>query len=349
MVGERNSRMRKPGKNSAVKLSDIAVRTGVSQSTVSRVLNNQPGISETTRDTVLSTLRELGYKAEAFGALNPESDSRIRIDVVICPLPEQKNPMGMECYTTIIGSIRGEIDPEEVNLRLNIVTSGAAEQPFPGDAAGVLLVETPSDELIRQLKSAGIPFVILSSNRRDTDEDLITVDKFTESIRVCDYLLKRGIRRIGMVMPEIDVIYAEGFRCGAARRGVTLRDEDIRFAPNTDLGSFIAPIHHMLNAAPSLPEALVFASYDAANLCEEMLKLKKLRVPEDIVLVAFTDHERPGYEHYISVHMNTAEMSRLALERLLRKIEEPERPGYRIVVPMQIEDTQTRKPQKQSQ
>lgn len=335
--------MKRPGKNSAVKLSDIAIRTGVSQSTVSRVLNNQPGISETTRDTVLSTLRELGYKAEAFGALNPESDSRLRIDVVICPLPEQKNPMGMDCYTMIIDSIRGEIAPEEVNLSLNIATPGATEPPFRSDAAGVLLVGTPSDELMRQLKSADIPFVIFSSNRRDTDEDLVTTDKFTESIGVCDFLFERGIRRIGMVMPDIDVIYAEGFRCGAARHGVTLRDEDIRFAPNTDLGSFLAPIHRILDAAPSLPEALVFASYDAANLCEEMLKLKNLRVPEDVVLVAFTDNEHPGYEHYISVHMDTAEMSRLALERLLRKIREPERPGYRIVVPMRIQDIQPRK------
>lgn len=341
--------MRKPEKNSAVKLSDIAIRTGVSQSTVSRVLNNQPGISETTRDTVLSTLRELGYKAEAFGALNPESDFRLRIDVVICPLPEQKNPMGIECYTTIIDSIRGKIDPEEVNLWLNIATPGTAKPPFRSDAAGVLLVGTSSDELMRQLKEAGIPFVILSNNRRDANEDLVTTDKFTESIRVCDFLLERGIRRIGMVVPDIDLIYAEGFRCSAARHGVTLSDEDIWFARNTDLASFIAPIHKMLDAAPNLPQALIFASYDAANLCEEMLKLKNLRVPEDVVFVAFTDHECPGYEHYISVHMNTAEMSRLALERLLRKIEEPGRLGYRIVVPMQIQDIQTGKPENQPQ
>ncbi|MBS1372358.1 MAG: LacI family DNA-binding transcriptional regulator [Lentisphaeria bacterium] len=332
--------MKKSGKIGAVKLSDIAVRTGVSQSTVSRVLNNQPGISEATRDTVLFTLRELGYKAEAFDTLNPESDGRMRIDVVICPLSEQKNPMGMGYYTTIIDGIRSRIDAGVVNLRLNIATESSSELQFRRDAAGVLLVGNPSSKLMRQLHEFGIPFVILSNNPPDSGEDLVTTDKFTESLRVCNFLYKRGIRRIGLIVPGIDVIYSEGFRCGAARHGVVLREEDIQLVPDTELGSYIAPVHAMLKKG-SLPEALVFASYDAANLCEEMLKLKGVRVPEDILLVAFTDFERAGYERYISIHFDTSEMSRLAMERLLHKIAEPDRPGYRIVVPMRIQDIQS--------
>lgn len=334
--------MRKSGKNSAVKLSDIAVRTGVSQSTVSRVLNNQPGISEATRDTVLSTLRELGYKAEAFDALNPESDGRMRIDVVICPLSEQKNPMGMGYYATIIDGIRSRIDAGEVNLRLNIATAVSSEPPFRRDAAGVLLVGLPAEEIMRRLRELCIPFVILSNNPPDSGDDLVTTDKFTESLRVCNFLFERGIRRIGLIVPGIDVIYSEGFRCGAARHGVVLREEDIRLVPDTELGSYIAPVHAMLEKG-SLPEALVFASYDAANLCEEMLKLKGMRVPEDILLVAFTDFERAGYERYVSIHFDTPEMSRLAIERLLHKIAEPDRAGYRIVVPMRLQNIQARK------
>ena len=49
-------------KSNSVKLSDIAEKTGVSQSTVSRVLNNQPGISDATRGAVLSKLREFGLQ-----------------------------------------------------------------------------------------------------------------------------------------------------------------------------------------------------------------------------------------------------------------------------------------------
>ncbi|WP_419646017.1 LacI family DNA-binding transcriptional regulator [Victivallis vadensis] len=46
----------------AVNMTDVANRAGVSQSTVSRVINHHPGIRPETRDTVLDALRELGYK-----------------------------------------------------------------------------------------------------------------------------------------------------------------------------------------------------------------------------------------------------------------------------------------------
>ncbi|RLG20399.1 LacI family transcriptional regulator, partial [Candidatus Micrarchaeota archaeon] len=42
-------------------ISDVAARAGVSPSTVSRVLNGRPGISEGTRLKVLQAAKELGY------------------------------------------------------------------------------------------------------------------------------------------------------------------------------------------------------------------------------------------------------------------------------------------------
>lgn len=43
-------------------LTDIAQRARVSEATVSRVLNNKPGVSERTRATVLSTVDAMGYE-----------------------------------------------------------------------------------------------------------------------------------------------------------------------------------------------------------------------------------------------------------------------------------------------
>ena len=324
-------------KSNSVKLSDIAEKTGVSQSTVSRVLNNQPGISDATRGAVLSKLREFGYKAEAFDALNPGSDGCMRIDVVICPLFEQKTPLGMEYYTTVIDSIRNWVDEKTVNLRLTMATAVSSKSAFRHNATGVLLVGTPSQELIEQLHALRIPFVILSNNPPDSVEDLVTTDKFEESLRVCNYLSKRGIRRIGLMIPDIDLIYSEGFRCGAARYGMELREEDIRFVSSTDNSSYLAPIQQMFEAG-ALPEALIFASYDAAFLCEEMLKLRGLRIPDSLLLAAFTDYRPSGDNRFVTIRFDTPEMSRLAIERLLHKIEEPSRPSYRIVMPMQIYD-----------
>ena len=85
-----------------IKLADIARYAGTSASTVSRVLNNQPGISEATRAIVLEALRAIGYNPEATGSVAPVRDSRTRIDILICPLAEQKNPMELNYYGAML-------------------------------------------------------------------------------------------------------------------------------------------------------------------------------------------------------------------------------------------------------
>ena len=44
------------------RLAEVAKRVGVSEATVSRVLNGKPGVSDTTRQSVLTALDVLGYE-----------------------------------------------------------------------------------------------------------------------------------------------------------------------------------------------------------------------------------------------------------------------------------------------
>ena len=90
-------------------------------------------------------------------------------------------------------------------------------------------------------------------------------------LRLCGYLAGIGIRRLGLLLPRIDLIYCEGFRCGMARHGLPIADSDIHLTKNTDLSHYVAPVHRMLEEG-NLPEALVVASYAAADFCTEMFR-----------------------------------------------------------------------------
>ena len=48
----------------AMKMSDVAVKAGVSTATVSRVLSGKSGVRQSTREAVLSAMEELGYSRE---------------------------------------------------------------------------------------------------------------------------------------------------------------------------------------------------------------------------------------------------------------------------------------------
>src|SRR5215207_8959857 len=68
------------------RLADIAVQAGVSEATVSRVLNGRPGVADGTRQAVLTALDVLGYErptrlkkrsAGLVGLIVPELDNPI--------------------------------------------------------------------------------------------------------------------------------------------------------------------------------------------------------------------------------------------------------------------------------
>ncbi|MDR2974505.1 MAG: LacI family DNA-binding transcriptional regulator, partial [Propionibacteriaceae bacterium] len=82
----------------AGRLTDVARKVGVSEATVSRVLNDKPGVSQTTRDAVLTALDVLGYE-------RPTKLRGDRAKLVGLVLPELANPIFPEFAEVIGGAL----------------------------------------------------------------------------------------------------------------------------------------------------------------------------------------------------------------------------------------------------
>src|SRR5258706_6241208 len=80
------------------RLAEVAKYVGVSEATVSRVLNGKPGISETTRTAVLTALDVLGYERPA--KLRGE-----RARLVGLVLPELQNPIFPAFAEVVAGAL----------------------------------------------------------------------------------------------------------------------------------------------------------------------------------------------------------------------------------------------------
>src|ERR1700734_1908140 len=68
------------------RLADVAKKVGVSEATVSRVLNGKPGVSDSTREAVLTALDVLGYE-------RPTQLRGERARLIGLVLPELQNPI----------------------------------------------------------------------------------------------------------------------------------------------------------------------------------------------------------------------------------------------------------------
>ncbi|MBS1372142.1 MAG: LacI family DNA-binding transcriptional regulator [Lentisphaeria bacterium] len=325
-----------------VNMTDVALRAGVSQSTVSRVINNHPGISRRTRHTVLEALRLLGYKSEIMNLINPDEEEQLTVTLAMCPLPEQRDPFALEYFSTLATGVREGVAGQNVKFQLQTLRAGADELPDmePG-RDGAILVGYPSEELRRSLRESRIDYIITSGDIYSGTEDMVTVNNFEAGVLGCRWLLGRGVERIGFLLSPHNLSRYAGFQTELLQNGMQVRPSDFRMLADTQLTGFIEAIHHWI-AEGDLPEALVVSFIDAARTVQTILQLHSIRVPEDVCLVAF-DHHPGQRSDIVSLHSDPYELGYRSARRLLEKVRGAEEKPIQVVVPMTLTAPEMRK------
>jgi DNA-binding LacI/PurR family transcriptional regulator len=186
------------------RLADVAKKVGVSEATVSRVLNGRAGVSDTTREAVLTALDVLGYE-------RPTQLRGERARLVGLVLPELQNPifpalaeviggaMAQRGFTPVLctRTAGGLSEADYVNMLLDQHVSGVV---FAGGHYAELAA--PHDHY-RLLHSRGIPVVLLNAAIENLDFPCVSTDDVTAAGQSFQHLASLGHRRIGLVVgPE---------------------------------------------------------------------------------------------------------------------------------------------------
>ena len=316
---------------SGVTMNDVAEYANVSQTTVSRVLNNHSGINAATRRLVLDAMQKLNYR----------NCVHTRISILMCPLPEQSDPLALDCFSSIIAGIQENFNPQEFDLSLQVLPAGAEELPQPEKQQGVILLGYPDERLRRRLRERQIPYVIASADCRTRNEDLVPIDGFNAGLTGCLRLLELGRKRFGFLLTEYDLPRYAGFQMELMRRGLPIRPEDVRIVKDSEYSSFVEETYHLL-AEESLPEVLVVSYIDVARIIHKMLHMNQVRVPEDVLLFSFSHRPRRS-SAILHVSFNPRELGRRAALRLLEKLRMPDDPPIQIMIPTSTDREDTGK------
>lgn len=316
---------------SGVTMNDVAEYANVSQTTVSRVLNNHSGINAATRKLVLDAMQKLNYR----------NCVHTQIAILICPLPEQSDPLALDCFSSIIAGIQENFTPQEFDLALQVLPAGAEELPQPELRQGVILLGYPSERLRKRLRERQIPYVIASADFRTPDEDLVTIDGFNAGLTGCLRLLELGRKRFGFLLTKYDWPRYAGFQMELMRRGLPIRPEDVRIVKDSEYPSFVEETYRLL-AEKNLPEVLVVSYIDIARIILKMLHMNQVRVPEDILLFSFSHRPRRNSD-IPHISFNPRELGRRAALRLFEKLRMPDDPPVQIMIPTSMDGEETEK------
>lgn len=188
-------------------IKDIAKISGVSVSTVSRVLNNHPDVSEDVRHKVMAVVEEYNYipnnSARALG--QSKSDN---IGLIVRGI---SNPF----YTSIIHEI--EQDIEKAGYTLVMQQIGSCDDELLAGAMmerdkrlrGLIFLGGRLDSTKDQIAGIGVPFVNCSSNNAygtlDADSySSVSIDDTQTAYEAVKELYKEGHRRIAVLLARPD-------------------------------------------------------------------------------------------------------------------------------------------------
>lgn len=183
---------------SRARLADIAVKAGVSEATVSRVLNGKPGVSEDTRQAVLTALDVLGFE-------RPSRLRRRSAGLVGLVMPELINPI-FPAFAQVIESTLSQRGYTPVLCTQS--PSGSSEDEYvemllERGVSGIIFVsglhaDTGADHTRYQaLVERNLPVVFLNGYLPGVDAPFISSDEYAAMELAVSHLVALGHRRIG--------------------------------------------------------------------------------------------------------------------------------------------------------
>ncbi|OON75125.1 LacI family DNA-binding transcriptional regulator [Streptomyces tsukubensis] len=187
------------------RLAQVAMKVGVSEATVSRVLNGKPGVSENTRQAVLSALDVLGYE-------RPTQLRGERARLVGLVLPELQNPI-FPAFAEVIGGALaqqgltpvlctqtkgGVSEADYVDLLLQQQVSGVV---FAG---GLYAQAEAPHEHYRRLAERKIPVVLINAAIEQLGFPRVSCDDAVAVEQAWRHLASLGHERIGLVLGPSD-------------------------------------------------------------------------------------------------------------------------------------------------
>jgi len=281
------------GQAMRTRLSDIAQQAGVSEATVSRVLNDKPGVSPETRQAVLTALDVLGYERPA--RLRKRSAGLVGLVV-----PELDNPI-FPAFAQVIESVLAQQGYTPVLCTQTpggVTEDEYVEMLLERQVSGIIFVSglhadtTADPDRYRKLVARPLPIVLVNGYVPDVEAPFISVDERAASELAVSHLAALGHRRIGLISGPERFLPVQrkiaGYRAAMARL-TDLSDSEV----DSLISLTLFGVEGGAAAAGRLLDRDVTAIVCGSDLMAlgaiREARSRGLRVPEDVSVVGVDD------------------------------------------------------------
>lgn len=318
-------------------IEEIAKQAGVSRSTVSRVINNDPNVNEQTRERVLEVVSSNNYvpnraarklaggRTGVIGLVIPIGVSRLFVEpffpILIQSVTNRCNHLNRSVMFWL-----GEPEYERRSIT----------QILSNDLLDGVIVSSLQDKdpIVAALHHSQIPFVLIGRYRDNLPVNFVDIDNEKCTQAAVNYLIQTGRKRIATITGVEGTLVSrerlDGYRATLAKAGFTVDENLIAAGGFVEEGGYSA----MAKIWPHKPDA-VFATNDAMAVgAIRYLREQGVRVPEDVAVVGFDDAPfAASYKPSLTtIAQPIGELGRQAVDMLVKLIEQqPDEPMNQVL------------------
>ncbi len=313
----------------AITIKDIAKALGLSTSTVSRALRGSYEISPETKKMVMEYAERFNYRPNPIALSLKERRSR-SIGVVVCEIANNffsQAINGIESiaynkgYHVIISQSHESYDREIVNV----------EHLSSRSVDGLLVslsTETDKVDHFKKLHDKGLPIVFFDRIPADIDTHKVVVENYKGAYDATKHLIDAGYTRIAHVTNSAHLSITkerlEGYKAALADNKLPYNEAYIKYCNHG--GMIFAEIEDAIKELTALkesPDAIFCASDRLTTSCLTALKALKIKLPEEMGLVGFTNSALVELiePSVTAVKQPAFEMGQTATELLIQLIE----------------------------
>ncbi|TCL71125.1 LacI family DNA-binding transcriptional regulator [Rhizobium sp. BK251] len=301
-----------------VTLQRIAEEVGLSKYAVSRSLAGKSGVSDETRDRILTTARRLGY-AKPVSQHTPTEVAVVFHDV---------DPVNSELYMQVQNGVQGEAHRLGVGLRVRWTHSVSQLKEIARACAGLLLVGPHDRETIEAAASMDVPVVRFGWVDPLEQVDQVSGTDHESGQAVLQYLINLGHRSIAYVQGTPGLRGRRERYYGAREIAERYPDVALHVMQYEEQIGF-GEAYSALKQGGTKPTAF-FCAHDglALTVVSELLG-QGYRIPDDVSVVGFGDFSAATLisPPLTTVRMEGQECGAVGLRLLLERIENPRQPG----------------------
>ncbi|WP_017000034.1 LacI family DNA-binding transcriptional regulator [Mammaliicoccus lentus] len=307
-----------------ISIYDVAKLANVSQSTVSRVLNNYPYIKPETKQKVLNAIKELGFSPNeiARGLANNKTNT---IGLIIENI---SNSFYSETAHIILREAR------KYNYEVIIIDSESDKENFKKSidslmakrVDGIIVASTRmTNDIIVNLIDKNFP--IITYNRRiykDGYNSHVVLDNFLGANMAIEHLVKLNHKRIAYISGPLrySTFYdrLQGFLSSINTYNLEV-DEEIMYMDKLEYKKVYDFAKKLMNS--DNPPTAYFSSTDNMALAVmEAAVSEGLKIPEDISVIGCDDIDISGnsFIQLTTIAQQKEKMATLTIEKLMKKI-----------------------------